>query len=564
MARRNDGTPLLTREKYRDIFENAPIGIFQSTFSGRFISVNRPLAIMLGFSSPERMIHDIADISSELFVHPDQRQGIILRVQDCDKYIREEVDYRRSDGSILRANLYMRKVRNEHDGVYFLEGYVEDITERKIAEERLREYQDNLERLVAERTAELEKTNSQLQKEIEVRITAEQQLVDREARYRDLVESANSVILRWLPDGRITFFNKFARDFFGYSEQEIIGRNIVGAVVPETDSAGRDLASMVGDIVAHPEAYVRNENENVRKSGERVWVAWTNKTILNTDGGIAEILSIGVDITQLVLTERELRRTLTDLAVAKERAEAADRLKSAFLATMSHELRTPLNSIIGFTGILLQGLVGPLNDEQSKQLGMVRASANHLLSLINDVLDISKVEAGQLQVACEPFDLLELIDKIVLTVRPLAEKKGLELTAGINPGNYTISSDRRRVEQILLNLLSNAVKFTEHGQVHLACSRNSESVIFGIKDTGIGIKEDDIQMIFKPFQQIDTGLTRKYEGTGLGLSICKKLVELLGGEIWVESAWGNGSHFGFSLPMERKDDEGEYPDNRRQ
>lgn len=552
MARRNDGTPLLTREKYRDIFENAPIGIFQSTFSGRFISVNRTLAAMFGFSSPERMIHDTSDIASELFVHPDQRLGIIQRVQDCDKYIREEVDYRRSDGSTFQTNLYMRKVRNEHDGVYFLEGYVEDITDRKVAEERLREYQDNLERLVAERTAELERTNRKLQKEIEVRITAEQLLADREARYHELVESANSVILRWLPDGRITFFNKFAQDFFGYSEEEIIGRNIVGTVVPETDSTGRDLASLVGDIVARPEAYVRNENENIRKNGERVWIAWTNKTILNGDGGVAEILSIGVDITQLVLTERELRKTLEDLAAAKERAEAADQLKSAFLATMSHELRTPLNSIIGFTGILLQGLVGALNDEQIKQLGMVRASASHLLSLINDVLDISKVEAGQLQVACEPFDLRELIDKIVLTVRPLAEKKGLEMTVDISPGDYTITSDQRRVEQILLNLLSNAIKFTEHGQVNLACSRNSESVIFDVKDTGIGIKEDDIQMIFKPFQQIETGLTRKYEGTGLGLSICKKLVELLGGEIRVESVWGSGSHFGFSLPTERK------------
>ncbi|HET6420798.1 MAG TPA: PAS domain S-box protein [Geobacteraceae bacterium] len=552
MEQRNDGIPPLTREKYRDIFENAPVGIFQSTFSGRFISVNRTLAVMFGYPGPERMIHDVSDIAVELFVHPEQRPDIIRRVRDSEKYIRDEVDYRRRDGSTFRANLYMRKVGNEQDGVHYLEGYVEDITERKIAEERLRQYQDNLERLVGERTAELERTNRKLQDEIDVRIAAEKLLVDREARYRDLVESANSVILRWLPDGRVTFFNKFARDFFGYTEEEILGQNIVGTIVPETDSTGRDLAALVDDIVARPDAYVRNENENMRKNGERVWIAWTNKTIFDGEGGIAEILSIGVDITQLVLTERELRRTMEDLAVAKERAEAADRLKSAFLATMSHELRTPLNSIIGFTGIILQGLVGPLNNEQKKQLGMVQASANHLLSLINDVLDISKIEAGQLQVACEPFDLRQMVVRTVQAVRPLAEVKGLELTADIGPGDYTVNSDQRRVEQVLLNLLGNAVKFTGHGQVSLTCSLEPEKIIFNIKDSGIGIKGEDIDTIFKPFQQIDTGLTRKYEGTGLGLSICKRLVELLGGEIWVESVWGAGSRFGFSLPTERK------------
>lgn len=543
---------LASENKFRDIFENAPIGIFQSSIAGRFISVNQTMAVLYNYPSPEQMLTDITDIASELFVNSAQRKDIVQKVMNSEKYIREEVYYRRRDGSTFCANLYLRKVLNEQSPLPFMEGFVEDITERKLAEERLREYQDNLERLVADRTAALESANRELQREIEVRITAEKLLVYREAQYRDLVESANSVILRWQPNGRITFFNKFAQDFFGYREEEILGRNIIGTVVPETDSTGHDLSALAADIVARPEAYVRNENENVRKDGERVWIAWTNKPILAGDGTIIEILSIGVDITQLVLTERELRTTLQDLAVAKDRAEAADQLKSAFLATMSHELRTPLNSIIGFTGILLQGLVGGLNDEQKKQLNMVRTSANHLLSLINDVLDISKIEAGQLQVSSEPLDLQALINKVIQTVQPLAEKKGLELTIDICPDNYAMSSDPRRLEQILLNLLSNAVKFTEHGQVSLTCSRTGEDVVISVKDTGIGIKDVDIPMIFKPFQQIDTGLSRKYEGTGLGLSICKKLVELLGGKIWVESAWEAGSTFGFSLPLERK------------
>ena len=248
----------------------------------------------------------------------------------------------------------------------------------------------------------------------------------------------------------------------------------------------------------------------------------------------------------------ERMKTLRDLAVAKERAEVADRLKSAFLATMSHELRTPLNSIIGFTGIVLQGLVGPLNEEQKKQLGMVRGSAQHLLSLINDVLDISKIEAGQLQLVREQFDLRQTVEKVVESTRPLADKKGLELAARIAPEITMMAGDRRRVEQILLNLLSNAIKFTEKGSVHVECvSEEQGGISIQVIDTGIGIKAEDMGTIFKDFSQIDSGLTRRYEGTGLGLSICKRLVELMGGRVWVTSEWGLGSTFGFSIPQGR-------------
>lgn len=405
-----------------------------------------------------------------------------------------------------------------------------EIAIRKQAEEQLQANQARLEQLLEERT----KTG--------------QMLIERESQYRDLVESANSVILRWRPDGRITFFNRFAQSFFGYGEEEIINRNIVGTVVPAEDSVGHDLTSLAANIVAHPEAYVRSENENIRKNGERVWVAWTNKPIPDADGNIAEILSIGVDITQLVHTERELRRTLDDLAVAKERAEAADHLKSAFLATMSHELRTPLNSIIGFTGILLQGLGGPLNEEQNKQLTMVKSSASHLLSLISDVLDISKIEAGQLKVSVETFNLQESVLKVVQSVRPLAEKKGLDLTLDVAGDVGSVCADERRVEQILLNLLSNAVKFTEQGSISVKCFREAGFYVTAVTDTGIGIREDDLEHLFKPFHQIDSGLSRRYEGTGLGLSICKKMAELMGGSIRVESSPGKGSTFAFTLP----------------
>ena len=547
--RRTEEALRSSEEKYRSIFENAPVGIFQSTPGGRFISVNKTLASMFGYASPEEIRDHITDIAGQIFVHPEQRQAIILQTRESNGFVRNEIAYRRRDGSELICNLYMRVVHVATPETSFLEGFVEDITERKQAEEELAKHRTQLKELVRERTAELQEANNRLKEEIAERIHTEKMLTEREAQYRDLVESANSVIMRWQPDGRIIFFNTFALNFFGYAEEEILGRNLVGTIIPARDSAGHDLSSLATDIVAHPEAYMRNENENIRKDGERVWVAWNNKPICDHQGQLVEILSIGVDITQLLRTDRELRTTLDDLAVAKERAEAADRLKSAFLATMSHELRTPLNSIIGFTGILLQGLVGPLNEEQNKQLGMVRSSADHLLSLISDVLDISKIEAGQLQVACEPFDLRASILKAGQTIRPLAERKGLALSIEISEDVAITSGDMRRVEQVLLNLLSNAVKFTEQGGISITCSSDADGYVVQVSDSGIGIGTEDKERVFRPFYQIDTGLSRKYEGTGLGLSICKKLIELMGGTIWVKSSPEQGATFGFRLPF---------------
>lgn len=260
------------------------------------------------------------------------------------------------------------------------------------------------------------------------------------------------------------------------------------------------------------------------------------------------------------------------LESAKERAESADKLKSAFLATMSHELRTPLNSIIGFTGIILQGIAGPLNKEQKKQLNFVRTSAHHLLALINDVLDISKIESGQLEVTKGPIDVHEVLNKAVQVVRPLANRKKLPIESNVSAEIGEIISDRRRVEQVLINLLNNAVKFTDSGKVSIKADvvknkplemmnipksaevksgKMSRTVRIAVADTGIGIKNDNFNNLFKPFQQIDTGTNRQYEGTGLGLSICQKLAGLLDGRIDAESdGIGKGSTFTFSLPID--------------
>jgi signal transduction histidine kinase len=258
--------------------------------------------------------------------------------------------------------------------------------------------------------------------------------------------------------------------------------------------------------------------------------------------------------------ERRVEERTAELAVARDRAEAADRLKSAFLATMSHELRTPLNSIIGFTGILLQKLAGPLNAEQEKQLGMVRGSARHLLELINDVLDISKIEAGELEIRREPFNLRESVDRLMGLVKPMADRKGLALEKELPESLPIIASDRRRVEQILLNLLNNGIKFTEVGKVTLAAellqayrgpgaTSAGPGVRLSVADTGIGIDPKDLPTLFRPFRQIDSGLSRRHEGTGLGLAICRRLAELLGGEVSAQSEPGRGSVFTVTLPV---------------
>lgn len=236
-------------------------------------------------------------------------------------------------------------------------------------------------------------------------------------------------------------------------------------------------------------------------------------------------------------------------ALARDQAREADRLKSVFLATMSHELQTPLNSIIGFTGIILQGLAGPLNPEQRRQLEMVQSSAKHLQTLINDVLEISRIEAGQLVLTRRSFDLGASIEKVLGIVMPLAEKKALALRVDIAPEIGMFVSDEQRVEQILLKLLSNAIKFTERGEITLKASVEPNTVCISITDTGIGIKEEDLLKLFQPFQQIDTGLARNHEGIGLGLTICQRLAELLGGKLRVESEWGKGSTFTVLLPF---------------
>ena len=356
-------------------------------------------------------------------------------------------------------------------------------------------------------------------------------------------------------DNKITFVNQSWLKTFGYKEEEVIGEKIDIIVSPS------HRPGIIGEILSTTlKGGWIGEVLNRRKDGSEFPVQLVTTIIYDNAKKPVALVGVSTDITNRKKAEQELRlhrdhleelvvQRTAELEIEKENAQSADRLKSAFLATMSHELRTPLNSIIGFTGIIMQERPGPLNDEQKKQLGMAQNSARHLLSLINDVLDISKIEAGQLKMNLRKFSLPEIIYKVIETNKPFADKKNLRIVVDIDENIKEIVSDNLRIQQILLNLVNNAIKFTDVGLISIKCFSSGNFVKIQITDSGIGIESEKIDQLFKPFMQIDTGLTRKHEGTGLGLSICKKLTEMLNGKIEVESKYGLGSTFTVTLPV---------------
>jgi PAS domain S-box-containing protein len=379
------------------------------------------------------------------------------------------------------------------------------------------------------------------------------------------LESMPGILYFYDEKGNFLRWNQNFQRMSGYSEEELRGMTPLDFFSDEETGV---VKTKIGEVFSGGRSSV--EASFISKDGTATPHFFTGERI--AINGHPCLIGVGIDISERKRAEialRELNETLEskvaertrELQAALVRTESADRVKSAFLATMSHELRTPLNSILGFTGIVLQGLAGPLTDEQAKQLGMVRGSARHLLELINDVLDISKIEAGQLEVKATTFSVGESVNRVMNLVRPLAEKKGIVLKMDSSLPEVSMVTDRRRIEQVLINLLNNAIKFTDHGEVTLtvkvrpselldAGRKSADAVSFAVRDTGIGIRGEDLDAIFLPFRQIDAGLARLHEGTGLGLAICRRLVGLLGGDIVVESELNRGSVFTVTLPMQ--------------
>ena len=276
-------------------------------------------------------------------------------------------------------------------------------------------------------------------------------------------------------------------------------------------------------------------------------------TLANSFNQMAE--SLGKSHTALKKAHNELEQRVKErtkeLAKTNTQLLEASNHKSQFLANMSHELRTPLNSIIGYTKLMLDGLEGEINDEQKKDLQTVYSNGKHLLELINGVLDLSRIEAGKTVLTLGMFIISDLVAEVIPGMEQLAREKGLGLTYSVAPNINQLYADRAKIKQILINILGNAIKFTAEGSIKLDVAETDNVFIFSVIDTGIGMKEEDLNRIFQSFEQVGPAQIAGYEGTGLGLAISKKLIDMQGGNIWAESRLGKGSTFTFTLPKKK-------------
>ena len=490
-----------SEQKFRAVFEGAELGIAVADLKSGQITVNPAYGRMLGCTAEEMSYLGIFD---EL-THPDDAardrnsyqqltRGEIDRLQIEKRYILR-------DGRMVWASAEFSLQRDAAGKAQYILGLASDITERKHAEEKLRTSERQLRAFIEDAPVCVA-------------------MFDREMRY--LAASR-----RWTTD-------------YGFGHSDLTGLCLYDLIpnLPEKwrESHRRGLAG---------EKQHLGEDIWIRADGSEQWVSSAVYPWKDPRGKVGGIIISAEDISQRKQFEQYLQN-------AKRSAEAASQAKSTFLATMSHEIRTPLNGILGMTDLVLDT---NLSSDQRENLTLVRFSAESLLSIINDILDFSKIEAGKLEMEMIPFQLRESLEPILKTCAIRAQQKGLQFSfrAPSEVPNELIG-DPGRLRQVLLNLIGNAIKFTERGQINVAVgaafpSKGRALLHFGVKDTGIGIAPETQEKIFDPFSQADGSMARKYGGTGLGLAICVRLVAMMGGKIWLESAPEKGSVFHFTLDL---------------
>jgi PAS domain S-box-containing protein len=384
-------------------------------------------------------------------------------------------------------------------------------------------------------------------------------LRESEMKFRSVAQSASDAIVSSDNHGMIIAWNKGAQTIFGYDEEEILGKSLT-VLMPEQyqEPHKRGLERMRAGGEGHILGKTI-ELAGVRKDGTEfplelslaMWKTGAGTFYTGIIRDITERKRAEQALQALTVSlEEKVKERTAELEVARDQALVATRLKSEFLASMSHELRTPLNAVIGFSEVLSEKMFGELNAKQEEYILDILSSGRHLLSLINDILDISKVEAGRMELELSTFEISVLLEQAMALVRERAKRSGVQLTMEIDPRCAEFTADERKVKQVLLNLLSNAVKFTPRGgQVSMKASLIDNAMNISVTDTGVGIAPEDQQRVFEEFYQASGDYSRKREGTGLGLALAKRYVDLHGGHIWVQSEVGHGSTFIFSLPV---------------
>jgi len=585
-----------SESRYRAILETMLEGLIAINHEGNIIDFNPAAEQIFGYNRSEVFGQEMAALIIPPQYREPHRLGLARYLATGDQQIlgkRLELTALRADGSEFPVELTVLRLPDSDPPVFT--GMVRDITERKRVEEEIRILNADLERRVELRTAELHRANAQLRDEIADRVRAEQELRRRESILRQynavvLALAETQPVLGEIVDAGLRHFTEAVARTLGIErasvwmmnrERTLLHcRDAFNAVGNQHESsqeidAGKHAAFFraleVAQIVAAHDArsdprtcelaeqYLEPMGvfsllyaplrvrgvvvgvfccEHTRNS--RIWTQEEQNFVVS----VAALVSLAMESHERKLAEEEAR-------AAREVAESANQAKSAFLANMSHEIRTPMNAIIGMTELALDT---PLNREQREYLDLVKKSAESLLALINEILDFSKIEAGKFELDSVEFDVREVVDDVVGPIAPRAAQRGIELISRVAPEvPDRLIGDPVRLRQVLLNLVGNAVKFTEAGEIVLDVARwpaaagdSQVQLHVQVRDTGIGIPKEKQALIFAPFTQADSSTTRKYGGTGLGLTISVRLVELMGGKIWVESEVGRGSNFQFT------------------